>query len=110
MEILLVPGDTQKIADRRPLQASGNCTFVVDVTKLAHQDDIKKDMYGRWEHKGSHTDYFKCSYGPDDDVVIERVAPGVSGRDVYHLRRLHSVHPSNNDFRRVIAALFGKYY
>ena len=51
MEILLVPGDARKIANRRPLQTSGNCTFVVDVTKLAHQDDIKKDMYGRWEHK-----------------------------------------------------------
>ena len=42
-----------------------------------------------------------------------RVCPGLvmpmSGDNVYYLRRLHSFHPSNNEFRRILALLFGTY-
>lgn len=108
MEILLDPRiDEEKIACKRPLSAPFSSTFVVDVSKLAHPDDIKKDMYGKWLHSGSHTDVFLCSY-QNDEVNIEKAAQGASGTNVYYLRRLHSVHPSNTDFRRVLALLFGK--
>ena len=80
---------------------------MVDVSKLAHPDDIKKDVYGKWLYSGSHSDVFICSYSQDDKVGIERAAAGVSGDSVYYLRRLHSIHPSNNDFRRVLALLSG---
>ena len=32
-----------------------------------------------------------------------------SGSNVYYLRRLHSVHPSNKAFRRIVAIIFGEY-
>ena len=35
-------------------------------SKLAHPDDIKKDLYGKWLHSGSHTDVFICTYSEDD--------------------------------------------
>ena len=109
MNMLLNPKiDENKITSRRPLESSFSASFVVDVSKLAHPDDIKKDMYGKWLHSGSHTDVFKCTYSDNDSVFIEKAAPGASGDNVYYLRRLHSVHPSNNDFRRVLALLFGK--
>lgn len=88
MQILLNPIDNQRIACKRPLEANGSCTYIVDVTKLAHPDDIKKDMYGKWHHKGSHTDYFMCSYGPENDILVEKVAPGATGSNVFCLRRL----------------------
>ena len=81
---------------------------MVDVSKLAHPDDVKKDMYGKWIHSGSHADAFHCLYTDNGNVCIEKAADGASGDTVYHLRRLHSVHPSNNDFRRLLALLFGK--
>ena len=27
-------------------------SYVADVSKLAHSDDVKKDMYGKWLHSG----------------------------------------------------------
>ena len=102
--------DKQRIALKRPLDAPSSSTFVVDISKLSHPDDIKKDMYGKWLHSGSHTDVFICTYNEDDSVNIEKAASGASGKNVYYLRRLHSVHPSNNGFRRVLALLFGMYF
>ena len=99
--------DERRIAKKRPLEAPFNCTFVVDLSNLSHADDIKKDMYGKWLHSGSHSDIFLCSYSSDGCVMIEKAAPGASGNNVYSLRRLHSVHPSNIEFRRVLAFLFG---
>ena len=108
MQILLNPKiDKHRIAVTRPLEVPYSSTFVVDVSKLGHPDDIKKDMYGKWLHSGSHSDVFICSYCENDEVSIERAAPGASGENVYHLRRLHSVHPSNNEFRRILALLSG---
>lgn len=104
--ILLDPRiDEKRIAHKRPLLAPFSLTFVVDI---AHPDDIKKDMYGKWLHSGSHTDVFLCTYD-GDEVNIEKAACGTSGDNVYYLRRLHSIHPSNSDFRRVLALLFGKF-
>ena len=71
--------DEQRIAYKRPIEVQSSSTFVVDLTKLAHPDDIKKDSYGRWLHKGSHNDVFRCSYCKDGDVSIEKAAPGATG-------------------------------
>lgn len=102
--------DEGRIALKRPIDAPSSSTFVVDISKLAHPDDIKKDMYGKWLHSGSHTDVFICTYNEDDSVNIEKAANDASGNNVYYLRRLHSVHPSNTEFRRVLALLFGMYF
>ena len=108
MEILLDPNiDESKVAKQRPLQTHCSATFVVDVTHLAHPDDIKKDMYGKWLYKGSHTDVFRCTFDNDNKVCVEKAAPGASGSNVYYLRRLHNVHPSNKGFRRIVAIICG---
>lgn len=108
MQILLDPNiDSSRIAKKRPLQAPFSSTFLVDLGQLLHPDDIKKDMYGKWMYSGSHSDVFLCSFSSDGQVVVEKAAVGASGNNVYHLRRVHSVHPSNVEFRRVLALLFG---
>ena len=110
MKILLSQSlDEQRIAYKRPIEVQSSSTFVVDLTKLAHPDDIK-DSHGRWLHKGSHNDVFRCSYGKNGDVSIEKAAPGATGQNVYYLRRLHCVHPSHSDFRRILAFICGTYY
>ena len=109
MQILLNPKiDEDRIAKQRPLQTHCSSTFVVDITQLSHPDDIKKDMYGKWLYKGSHTDVFRCSFDDDNKVLVEKAAPGASGPNIYYLRRLHSVHPSNKGFRRIVAIIFGE--
>lgn len=110
MEMLLDPNvDQSRIARKRPLEVQFSSTFLVDVRNLAHQDDIKKDMYGRWIHSGSHTDVFLCSFGKKGKVHIEKAAQGARGKNVFYLQRLHSVHPSNSSFQRVLALLFGMF-
>ena len=56
----------------------------------------------------SHTDVFKCCYDADGEILIEKAAPGASGCNVYYLRRIHCVHPSNSSFRRILAFICGK--
>ena len=49
MQILLSSNvNEEKIAYKRPIQVQCSSTFVIDLTKLAHPDDIKRDAYGRW--------------------------------------------------------------
>jgi len=100
--------DSQRVALKRPLQVDHSSSFVVDLTKLGHVNDIKKDMYGKWVHSGSHTDVFKCWFDDENEIQIEKVATGATGKNIYYLRRLHSIHPSNSNFRRMIAFIFGK--
>jgi hypothetical protein len=99
MKILLSQSiDEQRIAYKRPIEVQSSSIFMVDLTKLAHPDDIK-DSYGKWLQKGSHNVY-RCSYGKKGEVSIEKAAPGATGHNVYNLRRLHCVHPSHCKFRR----------
>ncbi len=110
MKILLNPKiDESRIATARPVQVSCSSTYVVDLPKLAHPDDIKKDMYGKWQHSGSHPEAFRCGFDEMNEVTIEKCAPGATGSNVYYLRRLHSYHPSNPKFRRLLAFISGVY-
>lgn len=107
MKILLNQShDEQRVAYQRPVEVQSSSTFLVDLTKLAYPDDIKKDSYGKWLHKGSHNDVFRCSYDKNGDVSIEKAAPGATGQNVYYLRRLHCVHPSHSGFRRILAFIY----
>ena len=81
---------------------------MVDVSKLAHPDDVKQDSFGIWKHSGSHTQLFKVYVDDDGEVDVEKCAPGASGDNIVLLRRLHSTHPSNKEFKRMIAFLCGK--
>jgi hypothetical protein len=102
--------DEKRIAYKRPIQVQCSSTFVIDLTKLAHPDDIRRDAYGHWVQNGSHVDVFKCYYDKDGEVSIDRAAPGASGANVYYLRRIHCKHPSNSSFRRILAFICGKMF
>ena len=48
-----IPAHT--ISSKRALNITRSATYVVDVSKLAHPDDVKQDSFGIWKHSGSHT-------------------------------------------------------
>ena len=108
LKILLNPHiDTSRICHEWPIpDISASGSFVVDVMSLKHPDDVKKDFFGKWTHTGSHPFTFKAHIKGDDYVQVEKCAPGASG-DVFYLRRLHSYHPSNPEFWRMIAYVSG---
>ena len=98
--ILLDPKiDSTKICCTWPIAGiESSATFMIDVTKLKHQDDVCKDFFGKWNRSGSHPPPFKARVTDDDEMEVEKCAPGVTG-DVFYLRRLRSHHPSNPDFQ-----------
>ena len=98
MKMLLSPKiDCSKICTTWPLQVSHSATFIVDITQLKHPDDVKKDFFGKWQHSGSHPIPFMTRFDSTSDVHVEKCAPGARGSNVFYLRRLHSVHPSNSE-------------
>ena len=90
-----------------PVAVKSSATFVIDVTKLKDPDDVRKDFFGKWNHSGSHPLLIRAAVN-EDSVEVERCAPGATGNNVYYLRRLHCNHPSNVNFRRLIAFISGK--
>lgn len=109
LKILLDPNiNSSKICTTRPIIIKRSSTFVVDITKLAHPNDIKSDNFGVWTHSGSHPLVFKVRVMDDGYVQVDKAAVGASGNDIVYLRRLHSVHPSHKDFKRMIAFVSGK--
>lgn len=108
--IMKVPNiDRSRVATGRPIGSTDSATFIVDLSKLQHPDDVKKDVFGKWEHSGSHPEVFKCSFNDLDCVTVEKCAPGASGSNVYYLRRLRSYCPTNHDVRRLMAFIHGRH-
>ena len=96
-----------KVCQVRPVNITESCTFVIDVTKLDHEQDVLRDGFGKWNYSGSHPVPYHAKCYPDGHVQTERCCPGASGQDVVQLRRLHATHPSNPNFKRMIAFISG---
>lgn len=108
MKILLDPKiDERKICSVWPIEINSSSTFVVDITKLKHPNNVRKDFFGKWVHSGSHPILFKARVNRFEEVKVEKCAPGATG-GVFYLRRLHCYHPSNFEFRRLLAFISGK--
>ena len=104
LQILLDPPiPASRICSERPACVEESSTYVINITKLADPEDVKNDNFGSWNHSGSHSTTYKVHVNKDGYVNVEKCAPGASGADVVYLRRLHSVHPSNNQFKRLVA-------
>ena len=88
------------------IEIDSSSSFVVDITKLKHPDDVRKDFFGKWVHSGSHPIPFKVRVNSYDEVEVEKCAPGATG-EVFYLRRLHCYNPSNSEFRRLLAFISG---
>ena len=96
-----------KICQECPVNIRESATFVLDITKLRHEKDVLKDGFGKWNYSGSHPVPFHVTHHEDGFIAVERCAPGATGEDVVHLRRLHATHPSNSSFKRMIAFVSG---
>lgn len=110
LKILLNPSmPTSKVCSVRPTNIVKSSTYIIDISQLEHPDDVKNDNFGTWKHSGSHPQLYRVHMEDDGDLHVEKCAPGATGDDVVYLRRLHSVHPSNSNFKRLIAFVSGEY-
>ena len=111
LRILLDPDvDPNSVCSERPVNIKKSSTFIIDITKLLHEKDVLKDEFGKWNYSGSHPVPYHVCVQFDGYIKVERCSPGASGSDIVLLRRLHAKHPSNGEFRRMIAFVSGMYY
>ncbi len=108
LTILLDPAlPISKVCSVRPTNIVRSATYIIDISKLVHPDDVKNDNFGTWKHSGSHPQAYRVQVEGDGYVRVEKCAPGATSEDVVYLRHLHSVHPSNCHFKRLIAFISG---
>ena len=108
--MLLDPGDKTLICQERPVDIHSSATFRIDLDKLEHPDDAKRDNFGRWNHCGSHTVPFQALFTEEGDVKIKRVSGDNIPDDVQYLRRVHYNHPSDSRCKRMLAFITGMYH
>ena len=58
--MLLDPGDEALICTKCPTNICKSSTFKIDLDKLQHPDDAKKDNFEKWTDGGSHTILFRA--------------------------------------------------
>ena len=99
----------QRICKQRPLDIQKSGTFVVDLDSLQHPDDVKKDNFGTWTHSGSHDQKFESRINAAGNLEIGKpLFSTESDWEQFSLRRLHSKHPTNAKFRRIISFISGE--
>ena len=106
---MLLDPDESKVCSQRPTGTIGSATFVIDLDKLAHPDDAKKDNFGKWSHSRSHTFAFRSWFSDEGVIEIERVDKDCTASDVQYLRRIHSYHPSDSACKRMLAFVTGTF-
>ena len=97
----------ERICTEWPVSVQSSATFVIDVTSLKHADDVKKDNFGKWIHSDSHKTQYHVNFDENGGIRLEKCYTRVTGDDIYYLRRLHMYHPSNSEFRRLLAFISG---
>ena len=105
LKILVSPKDKERVCRTWPVSGiETTSSFIVDIQALKHPDDV---FFGKWMYSGSHTSTYKTIVEEDGEILVQKRCPGARG-NICHLRKLHSYHPSNPDFRRIIVFISGK--
>ena len=106
MKILLNP-TSSRVSCACPHRVTKSSTYVVDVTALAHPEDVKKDDFGKWDYKGSHPVAFHVRFRNDGSICIKSCQNEERQEDIFYLWRLYSTHPSNPEMKRMLAFITG---
>ena len=76
--------------------------------QLQDPDDIKKDVFGKWNNSSrSHTIPFKSWY-TEGDVELQHLKSGYTGLDVQILCQIHYVHPPDVRCKCMLAFITGQ--
>ena len=96
-----------RIATSQPVGVQDNMAFIVDLSKLASQDDIRADDMGSWICNGKRRQL--CSV--DEFGCVVDIVSKVKSRKqrVYALVKRYYRHATASDYKRIIAEIFGEY-
>ena len=65
---IILSGKSKRVCSARPVKVEENATFLIDRSKLSHQDDWAKDDLGTWRNQGYGGTVLTVS---EDGVVFE---------------------------------------
>ena len=90
-----------KICSKQPIGATKSCTFVVNLAKLQHRDDIRSDDLGVWKSDGVKSKY--CSISFDQNGIVNRVIklgckPSVTRNSIYRIKWSYWKHAEDKTF------------
>ena len=108
VQVLLAPIDDATVSTATPRAVCDNVVFLVDVSKLGNEGDIKCDDLGAWRNNGVHRQKFCMDdegslFAIDDDDVPP------TDWVIYHLRRSYFENKSSPDLKKYLFAVQGKY-
>ena len=105
---VLLAANEDKICSRHPTMVEDNLSFVADLSKLAHVDDIKADDCGHWIHNGKKTTkvvVWKHGSAISKVVHTKASSPPDENSKLYTLVRVYYVNDPHGDFKRILVLL-----
>lgn len=108
---ILLQTPIESICTQQPIGCSSSKTFVVDVSKLDHRDDIRCDDLGVWKNQGVKSSYCSVRFHNDHDVQRVKVLenkPAVMRSSIYRLKRTYWTHTEEKRICRHLFELEGK--
>lgn len=112
VKILLSPCK-DKLCVKQPILIEKDASFLIDLSKLDHVDDVKADDCGQWKHNGRKTT--KVAVWTRKDKITKVVSipksvttPPDENSRLYTLIRVYYSNDANDDFKRIYYYLYGE--
>lgn len=110
---ILLSKHKDRVCVKHPIAVEENASFLVDLDKLDHVDDIKSDDCGHWKHNGRKTIKVAVWSTKSKISVVSTSKKAKSPPDensrLYTLSRVYYVNDPHDDFKRTYYYLYGKY-
>ena len=92
-----------------PIGCSTSGTFLVDLSKLDHRDDIRADDLGVWINKGVKTSHCIVRFCGENvrSVTVLDCKPTIRSSLSYRLKRTYWVHSEDKEVRHRLFELEG---
>ena len=103
--------DNSKVCKQHPFAVTMSSTYVIDLNSLLDPEDVKRNNFRVWGHSGSYTITFESRISEKGELEIGKGHSSMSDEawERFSLWRLHSIHPSNALFRRLMAFFTGMF-
>lgn len=114
MQLLMNDGDLvlSKVCHEQPLLVEHHCTFIVDISSLPSQKDIKCNGMGAWRNNSSHKYAFSIEFGENGKVgniaAVNKISSDPSITLNFNYFQLK--HDIYDDVRKRIDTIVGKCY
>ena len=83
-----------EVCTKQPIGCIRSATFIIDTTKLGHQEDVRADDLGVWHNKGVRTNFFRIDFAKTGKLKhvtnLGNKPPVHKSESVYSLKRTYS--------------------